>query len=102
MASSNACVFTEKKNKNFWPHLRILSNLLGQVTGPIGAGENFVVKYGKIEGEAESDGVCRCHFGLGYVEGLLVRFLGVPHHPFNFLLLGEPPDTPHQHHTLYS
>lgn len=42
--------------------------------------DNLVIEYGKVEREAESDGVCGLHFGLSDVERLLVGFLGVLHH----------------------
>lgn len=50
------------------------------MTRPRGRVDNLVIEYGKVEREAEPDGVCGLHFGLGDVERLLVGLLRVLHH----------------------
>ena len=50
------------------------------MTRPVRTVEDFVVKDGKIEGQAEADGVGGLHLGLGYVKGLLVGVLSFVSH----------------------
>lgn len=52
----------------------IIECLLGEVTGSVGAVENFVVEYREVQGQTESDGVGRGKLGNGNVRGSLVGF----------------------------
>lgn len=48
----------------------------------LGRVEDFVVKDGEVEGEAQPDWVRRLHFLLADVEGLLIGLLRVLHRVF--------------------
>ena len=50
----------------------LLSDLLCQVASSVGGTEDFVIKDGKVERQAQPDGMCGLHFGLGNVECFLV------------------------------
>ena len=56
-----------------------LSNLLSQMASSIRRIENFVIKYGKIERQPQSDRMRGRHFRFGYIKCLLVCLLGIFH-----------------------
>ena len=49
-----------------------VSNLLGQMTGPIGRIEDLVVKDGKVESQPQSDRMSRLHLGACHFECFLI------------------------------
>lgn len=73
------------QQQQIWQELLVRSYLwpwrylLGKVAGPIGRVQDLVVEDGKVQGQPQSDGVRRLHFGPGYVKCLLVGLLGVVH-----------------------
>lgn len=52
------------------------------MTRAFGRVEDFVVEYGEVERQAESDRVRRLHLGFGNVECLAVRLLRVVDHGY--------------------
>ncbi len=55
----------------------VIKRLLGKMAGLVGRVENLVVEHGKVQRQAEADGVCRSEVGLRNVGGCLVRLEGL-------------------------
>lgn len=53
------------------------THLLSQSAGLLWRVEDFVVEDGEVQGQAQTDGVCRLHVLLADFEGVLIGQLGV-------------------------